>query len=593
MKLGIKSKILIATSIVVTGSLFLSGTIANYYFQKIFKERAIRDDLTKLNQTAQHLNYQIDDLKKMGTSIIINEEMQTFVNRTQYQSYYERLAQARKELNFLANQIMLRNFIHSATVVTSDGSVWYTDLRTTPHDYFQSKLSEPWYQNYLQKKEQFYFSTPHLISNVTRGTSTERVISFIVQFRNIDQPDQVKGQLLLNIALHHFEKNMVINSVDYDAFYWVNQEGEVIYDRNPISSGLSYQEVQPYFTALETESSKVIENAKGYLIVNNTLDNGWKLISFTSNQRLFHRIRFIRYFFLCTTFISLALIILVVLPLILKFTKPVTEITQAMKQVASGDLNVALKIRSGDELETMADSFNRMVVDLKQHIAESVEYEKSKRKLEFDVLLSQINPHFIYNILNTIIYLARKRKQYDIVNLVDSFIRILQDGIKVAGEGLLTSIQQEIEIVNHYVQIQQYRYRDRFNLIWKTDPALLGCLIPKTLIQPLVENALFHGICPKEGEKGNIWVSVFTAQNALIIEVRDDGVGMKPEMVVQLLQGGQIYQPESKLRSIGIVNIQDRIRYMYGDDYGVTIQSVVRSGTTITVTLPIQRENKT
>jgi two-component system, sensor histidine kinase YesM len=420
---------------------------------------------------------------------------------------------------------------------------------------------------------------------VVRGTATAKVISNIVQFRNIAEPDKIIGQLFINIYLNYFEKNIRLNDKDYDAFFWFNHDETLIYQKNSAVRGIQYTKILPKNVS-DNQKTLLIERKNGYFIINRSLSNGWILLSFTSNQKLLHRISFIFYFFLGFTLISLALIIIIVLPIILKITNPITELTKGMRQVAEGNLDMAINISSGDELEAMANGFNRMVVDLKNHISESVEYEKTKRKMEYDILLSQINPHFIYNILNTVIYLARKQQNHDIANLVGSFIRILQDGIKVGGEGLLTTVNQEIEIVNHYVTIQQYRYRERFELIWQVAEELLKNLIPKTLIQPLVENALYHGICPKEGP-GKIIVSITKTQNDLVIMVEDDGIGMEQEMIQKLLSGEQVYEPESKMRSIGIANIRDRIRYLFGENYGVTIKSTVNKGTRVTVTIPL------
>jgi two-component system sensor histidine kinase YesM len=602
MKLGIKAKILGATGVVVMLSLMLSGTFAYYYFLKIFKEKAVKDDMAKLDQIAQQMEYQTDDIKKLAISIIIIPEVQAFIKQNHYPNYYEQLVDARKTLGLMINQIFLREYIHSAAVITGNGSVWYTDMHTMPHDYFKGKLAESWYQKYLFDQEQFYFSNPYDISNVTRGTPTEKVMGYIVQFHDVDSPEKIAGLLILNVYLDHFQKNLKRNSMDYDAIYWIGRDGRPIFGKNSTPNDIKLPEILSQAKSSDsnnqvrknltmTKNPNMIENHKGYMIVNRSPGNGWTLISFTSNRKLFHRIGFIFYFFLCVTVLSVAVILGVVFMMILKFTRPITQLTEAMKQVSGGNLDTTVDITSGDELETMAQGFNRMVVDLKNQLSASVEYEKSKRRMEYDILLSQINPHFIYNILNTVIYMARKQKNQDIAGLVESFIRILQDGIKVGGEGLLATIAQEVEIVNHYIAIQQYRYRDRFELTWDVDAACLDCLIPKTLIQPLVENALYHGICPKE-EPGKITVQVSKsgapAAEDLLITVMDDGIGMEPEVVEKLLSGEQVYEPESRMRSIGIANIRERIRYLFGVNYGITIDSIAGQGTRVTVKLPFQ-----
>jgi two-component system sensor histidine kinase YesM len=587
MKLGIKGKILGITGLVVTISLLLSGTLAYYYFKIIFKEKATKDEINRINQIAQQMEYQIKDIRKHLTGIMITPEIQSFVKKTSYTSVYERLITTRNALSIISNQNFLREFIHSTAIMTRDGSVWYTDMYTMPHDYFRGKLAENWYQKYLKANEQYYFTDPYNISDATHGAASKRVISCIARLHDIDHPSKIIGRIFLNVFTSHFEKIITLNSTDYDAFFWASRDGALMYQKNKLKYKLKIKEILASYQ--DYQQTIVIDNTKGYFIFNRPLSNGWRLISFTSHQKLYYRICFILYFFLCFTLISLAIIIIIIFPTISRITKPLSDLTAAMEKVSTGDLNTSLRICTGDELETIAVVFNKMVVDLKSYIAKSVDYEKNKRKMEFDLLLSQINPHFIYNILNTVIYLARKQKNFDVVNLVDSFIRVLQDGIKISDGGLNTTIKQEMEIVNHYVRIQQYRYRKRFKLIWDVDNNLLDNLIPKTLIQPLVENALYHGICPKDG-RGEITVQIKKEGDDLVITVHDDGVGMEKEMIEKLLNGDRIYTPESQMRSLGLANTHERIRYLYGEKYGIQIESIVHQGTKVIVHLPFHPE---
>jgi two-component system sensor histidine kinase YesM len=586
MRLGIKTKILAATILVVTITLLLSGTFATIYFTKIFKEKALKDDTTKLNQISQQLEYQIDDIKKLGLSIIVNPEVQDYVRYKGYPDFYTRLSQANVKLDYINKQVFLREYIHSAAIITSEGSVWYSTRSPIMNDYFQSKLAEPWFQKYHPNMGQYYFSDPFQISNLTHGTPTATVVSCIIQFRNIENPDNISGLLFLNVYLDYFNKYLKINSADYDGFLLLNHEGSILYHHGSIPS-TKLKALIPYH-----KKNKIthVERFNGYGIVNES-SNGWKLISFTSNRQLFHRIRFIFYFWFIFILVSLGLIIIVVLPIILRITMPLTLLTKANNEVATGNLNIVLHISSGDELEDLANSFNRMTRDLQKYLAESVENEKTKREMEFEILLSQVNPHFIYNVLNTIIYLARRDKNQNIATLTDSFIRILQDGIKVGDKGLFTTVREEIEVVNHYVSIQQYRYPNQFNLLWNIEPECLDCFIPKTIIQPLVENALFHGICPKD-EQGTINVTIHRIEEELILIIADDGIGMEAKLIEKLLRGEKVYEPETKLRSIGLANIRDRIHFIYGETYDISIQSIPNQETKITVKIPFRTNNE-
>ena len=155
----------------------------------------------------------------------------------------------------------------------------------------------------------------------------------------------------------------------------------------------------------------------------------------------------------------------------------------------------------------------------------------------------------------------------------------------MGNKGAFTNISQEIEIVNHYVEIQKFRYSDLFELIWNVDNNLLDCLIPKTLIQPLVENSIFHGICPKD-EKGTIRIAVQKDEKGICIEIEDNGIGMEQDKVQFILNGEGKLVSNDSIRHIGVANIRDRIRYLYGEEYGICIESSVDKGTRVILHVP-------
>lgn len=579
---SIKTKIILAILLVVMISLFLSGAFAYNYFLTIFKEKAIQEDMVKINQMAQQLEYQINDIKKLGQSFIINNQLQNFVKRQNYKNKYEEFKAVEEQLDFIASQTFLRDYIHSTAIITANNSVWSTILRSTPHDYFTSKLNEEWYKEYLKDPKQYYFTDPFQIFDVV-SRKPETVISCIIEYRGLAPENPVMGRLLINIYLNYFQEYINTNINGFDGLYWINQSGVMLYKNtaemanDDVGDNIDITEI-----VKETNSSALLEKNSGYYITRK-LNNGWQLVSFTSEKKLFSRIRFLSYFFIISTLVSLLIIIIVVLPLIFKYTSPLNRFTLSMDKVAAGDLDVNLDINTGDEFEKVAQGFNQMVKDLKGYIAKVVDYEKNKKKLEFDILLSQINPHFIYNVLNTVIYMARKKGNQEIVELMHSFIRVLQDGIKIGEESLFTTVKQEVEIVQDYINIQKYRYRERFEVNWQIDNGLLNQIIPKTLIQPLVDNALYHGIIPSE-KYGNINVTIKESSGKLLISVEDNGIGIDREKMDRLLKGQKLEY--SSVRSIGIVNIRDRINYLYGNVYGINIESEPGKGTIVKIILP-------
>jgi len=582
---GIRSKMFAAISLVVIISITASGLFAYYYFTDILTKQAIKDDRIKLHQTSlQFANIQ-EDIRKFSNNIIIDSEIQNNIKiNINSNDPVKNVSRGYAIVKRLEAFCVLRDSIQSAAIVTSDGSVYYSDY---PYDSqgFKDALAEDWYKEYKSSNESVYFSKIHRLASTDRISGNE-VVSYIVPLRNIDEPTQVYGELILNVYLNYFDAVLHLASSDFDNYIWLDGKNNTLYEKSASLNSFG----TPLFSDFDElsgslDQSAVEKKADGYIVMDASMNNGWKLAAFASEKRLFGAIGYIFYFFLAFVIASLLFAGIVILPVIRGITEPISKLTKAMKLVSGGDLSINLDIKSKDEIEILSNGFNKMISDLKKHIEDSVKQESAKKQMEFDLLLAQINPHFIYNTLNTVVYLARRDKNDDVVSIVNSFIGILQDAVQIGDGGIFAAVRQEIQIVNHYMTIRNFQHQDRFDLEWDIDQTLLDCLIPKTLIQPLVENALLHGLYPKKG-KGRITVSIKHDAVNLIILVEDNGIGVNQELADKLVSETETANKNSRLRSIGIPNIRDRIRHLYGPEYGICICGKPNIGTQVTVTLP-------
>jgi two-component system sensor histidine kinase YesM len=281
---------------------------------------------------------------------------------------------------------------------------------------------------------------------------------------------------------------------------------------------------------------------------------------------------------------STILILLLMMPAIFRITRPIMRLYHAMNAVSSGNLHTSVNIKTGDELEKLGLGFNRMTNQLQVHLEESIRHEKDKRELELELLLSQLNPHFVYNTLNAVIYMAQKQGNDDIVRMVGSFIRILQDAVKMDGAQSLIPLSEEIRLLRDYIAIQSYRYIDMFEVIWDIQDEANDCLMPRNLIQPFVENAIFHGICPKDAT-GTIRISASVSRQILVIQVEDDGIGIEPHQLKAIWDMGE-HKKNSGLRHIGLSHTRKRVEHLFGRQASMRMASSLGQGTTVTVELP-------
>lgn len=285
-------------------------------------------------------------------------------------------------------------------------------------------------------------------------------------------------------------------------------------------------------------------------------------------------------------------VIIIMVPIVRRFTKPLGEVSRQMGEIAKGNLEARIMVRSKDEIGEVGDAFNIMSEKLKDNINKVIEKEKLEHTMRYSLLISQVDPHFIYNTMNTITYLAQKGRNEDVIAVNKAMIEILRDRLRIEISEVYDTVEKEISVVQQYLIIQNYRYEGTFKTKIEIPEEVSSCLIAKNLLQPLVENALFHGILTNKDENGEvlggcITIKIIRQDNYLVVTIKDNGAGMSEEMV-DIIE----HQPKAQIRGahIGIRNIRERIKYIYGEPQNIYIQSVEGEGTCVTLRLPIVEE---
>lgn len=275
----------------------------------------------------------------------------------------------------------------------------------------------------------------------------------------------------------------------------------------------------------------------------------------------------------------------------LSITHPIRKLSEVTDQVAKGDLTVRSDVRSGAEVSVLNDSLNTMI-DKINELLEQVKTEQGRlRKAEFELLQSQINPHFLYNTLDTIVWLAEAGEQKKVVDMVGSLSDFFRTSLNQGKD--MVSVKEELQHSRSYLEIQQVRYQDILQYEIQVPDPLFCYLIPKITIQPLVENALYHGIKNKRGI-GKIMITGKREKDYFVLIVEDNGAGMSRERLEAVREGmNQKSQTEKDIYAL--YNVNERIRLNFGQKYGLSIDSILGEGTTVQVMLPFtyqERENK-
>ena len=280
------------------------------------------------------------------------------------------------------------------------------------------------------------------------------------------------------------------------------------------------------------------------------------------------------------------LIILLSYQIPLSITQPIRQLSEVTDQVTKGNLAVRSDVRTGAEVSMLSDSLNTMIDKINELLEQVTKEQRRLRKAEFELLQSQINPHFLYNTLDAIVWLAESGEQKKVVSMVGSLSEFFRTSLNQGKD--IISIREELQHVRSYLEIQQIRYQDILKYEIHVPEELQKYLIPKITIQPLVENALYHGIKNKRGF-GSIVISGKEEKDFLVLEIIDNGIGMSEERLRQVEEGIWHKVPTEK-DIYGLYNVNERIRLNFGEKFGISIESVYGEGTVVSVRLPYMEQ---
>lgn len=267
-------------------------------------------------------------------------------------------------------------------------------------------------------------------------------------------------------------------------------------------------------------------------------------------------------------------------------TKPISKLSRLMKRAQTGDLTVRFDNHYKGEIHQLGDAFNSMVAKTDELLKLVYQEQKHKREAELQILHEQIKPHFLYNTLDTIQWMAKGYHAQDIVDIVLALSNFFRISLSQGKEFI--SLEQEIAMVKSYLDIQKFRYEELFDYEVWTDPAILKCQVPRLSLQPLIENALYHGIKESEREHGTIWIRVYPeGEDSVVLKVEDNGAGMTEERCRQLNQWFAQKERMAEVDAFGSLNVNDRVRMFYGEEYG--LHYYLREGGGVIAELRIKR----
>ena len=311
---------------------------------------------------------------------------------------------------------------------------------------------------------------------------------------------------------------------------------------------------------------------------------GWKTYSVVAVHDIFPQAAQLRGTIAMIVMLAVFVALVMVTVISYSITAPIRELSNAMKQVEQENFDIEIRSRRKDEIGHLITSFTYMVGRIRQLIYEVYQKKIEQKNAEIRALQAQINPHFLYNTLDSINWMLIERDEQDISDVVVSLGEILRYAI--GGQNHLVPLRSEVRYIESYLFIQKNRLEERLNYQWELDEEALDVLVPKLIMQPLVENAVIHGIEPlKKG--GMLLMKAWVEEETLLIRVTDNGEGMNQEELEALREK---LSRKDEIENIGMRNIQRRIELTFGLEQAMEIQSVKGEGTTITIRMDVCRE---
>ncbi len=503
----------------------------------------------------------------------------------------------RREDQKIVTDILLRYlgdmpFIQSVNVLGYNGEIYSLEDggASLPRDYVFT--NSEWYQKMQAFGSESLLVPTHKSYDMLAENQENNVITYVREIRN---DDSSIGYLMLEVETGIFTSYI-------DSSYFKKDSSIIIIDSR--TKKVIYHTKPEYINSQFRESylSQILSNSQGYLVTETHKEGqeivahitseeaGWKVIYTLPVKVAYKSIRSLTFmavyiFILCIP-VAIGLAIMVSKNL----TNPIFVLRDCMKQVEDGNIQVEIQVQSQDEIGELSISFQKMLEHIRKLIGEVYKKEIHRKQAELNALQAQINPHFLYNTFQIMDIMAEEKEAYELSDACQALSRIFRYSIRKKEE---VSLKEEIEHVKNYMYIQNIRFGDRLEVIYEILPDTLDMEIIKLIIQPIVENAIIHGI-ENQDKVCRISISSLVTNDVLSIIVEDTGSGMSNEELSHLraeinrdvLEGG-----ETKRREGGIAmrNVNQRIKLRYGGVYGLYVHSQKQKGTKVILNLPAKR----
>lgn len=566
---SIGTTIVVAFSALILAVMIITTYFAFYSIQKELRANASQYTAQLIAQVNAEVEQYVEYMKDVSDFVIGAPSVKQFLE-TEDQNLRSRVTMQLQSVE------QMRGDISNVALILRDGEVLFGNPASRLNQYSHYQKTG-WYHGALQHTDDVYVSSSH-VQNLIDGAYTW-VISFSKAI--MDRNGQFWGILLVDLnyeAIDNICANVDLGNQGY--IYILDSDGDILWhpQQERIYANLKSEEA---LTEPKLHLPWKTNEKLDVSIRSDTTD--WTIVGVAYVDELQQNPGEIYTTHLLAGIGAMLFAIATAFLISCAITEPLRSLGYTMQQVERGDFSVRSHVESKNEVGQLSENVNHMIAHTQDLMHQLVHNEEQKRQSEWRMLQAQIKPHFIYNTLDSIIWMCKSGNSEDAVEMTSALALLLRNSLG-SGKDTVT-VQEEMAHVQSYLVIQKMRYAEKLRYEMDVEPESLQCLIPKLIVQPLVENAIYHGIKPKE-DGGLIHIAAMCEDEQLLITVEDNGLGMTPAQIERVMNEGASEEASSK---IGIRNVNERIRIYFGDEYGLKFFSEPEKGLTALLRLPVRR----
>lgn len=588
------------------------GVLVNYTVERVVEQQVERHTMQLIGKVNEAIDSKMENLQNMTYLIAFDPDVHVFMQgklqlRSDESNSDLNTNANRKSEDTSLNEEKNQDFLYAVKQKLQGFTTLYSEIAgialvNEKGDYISNEMYPRTEQNLTQ--EQWYIQAAKNRGIFTvLGQPQDRNITTHVQYKDDEivsvarsVTDEVSGQIqgviLIDLKLRTVAQAARNVTLGKSGYVMVTDEGgRSVY--RPHKSLIDHIPTQ-WFPS--SESGTFNANAEGgdlLFMYQSSTFTGWRTVGVFPVKETIPEVRQIQFYVVSFVFVVCLFGLSASLWFSGSIAQPIFRLMSYMRRAESGDLRAGRWSDRRDEMGMLGHSFNRMLAQIQQLISLNKLREKQKREAEMRSLQEHIKPHFLYNTLDTIHWMAQKEGAKDVSDMVGALSRLFRIGLSKGNDFI--PLKAEMEHITSYLQIQQTRYRNRLQIELNMDEALHELIVLKLLLQPLVENAIYHGIKGRRGP-GKINIQATVEQGKLLLRVQDDGVGMSAERLEEMER--LLAEPMESLdtnglvtdkgnKSYGMLNVQARLRLSFGSEYGVKLESNEGQGTCVTIIHPL------